>query len=196
MNRKYVKEYEIIEDNGKKRTLYTGPVYVLDEAAGGGRRAGLRLLAAAVVMAAAYTGMGCAGVEATRKVYVGLPFTLMVVPVVYACVDAVRFLWHKGAMERVHYEGSFLHMFAWAFSVLVLSAAAFLGDVCWLFLTPEKNAGEFLFIPAALLLWLAAFYLLSQWRVIKTGITEIPGAAADKPEAPRAADNDELVEKS
>lgn len=171
MNKKYLKEYEITEEGGKRRLVYTGPRFRAEMPEKAFLQIRFCLLGAAVLMAALYTGMGLIGVESTRKLYVGIPYALMVIPVVYACVDAAHFLFIRGEMERVQYKRSFMRLFDWSAAVVVLSAAALIGGV--IFMIRSGDAQEWPFVLLSALLGLTAFFFAKQHRILQSKIVEI-----------------------
>jgi hypothetical protein len=165
MNRRYAKDYTA---DG----AYTGPRYHLDMTEGESKRAKIKLLINAFALLALFILMGLTGNETTRSVYAGIPYMLLVIPVGYAPVDAVRFYLRKGDMERAHFEGSFLHMMIWGGMLAALSAVCVLGGMAYMWRTRGVNPAEWLFILFSAGFFAASFYFLKQVRAVKSRIVE------------------------
>lgn len=178
MRKKYIADYTVVEDGGKKRVEYRGVLYRTDMPPQALRTAKIMTLSAVFCMAAAYIGMGLTAADGTRALYVGIPYLLLVIPVAFACSDAVSWAM-RGDMERIHYKDRFLRLMDWAVAVIVLSAAAFIGDTVYLTRTQPSSSNEYLFIPLSALLMLASWFAHKTLRGVRAKIVEIdaPGGS-------------------
>ena len=173
MTKRYLSDYTVVEENGKKRLVYGGTLYHADMSASALKRAKVFFAVNALAGAALYIGMGFAGAAATRALYAGLPYALLIIPSLYTCVDAGKFLRCGGMLERMYYEGSFLHMLYWAVLAMALSAAVFTGGIVYLLRTPELPAGEYFFTPLALFMFASALLMFRKVRAVKSKIVGI-----------------------
>ena len=182
MKKKFINDYEIVtnEKNNKKQLIYRGTMYQLDLPPQKIWQHKIQMLMNALFMVALFIAMGFAGNDATRTLSVGLPYALLIIPILYACFDAVYFLVRTKPMERAHFEGSFLHMLSWSVIIMLLSAAVLIGDIVYVIKMSEIIAGEYVFIPLAALLFLSAYFLFRQTRRIKKNITETKEPRSDE----------------
>jgi hypothetical protein len=174
VKRKYVSDYKIVAgEDDKERIEYNGALYHVDFPPDALAKAKARLLASAAAVLAFFLAMGIAGNYVTREVYVAIPYAMLIIPCVYAVVDSVRFIIRRGPMERVHYEGSFLHIREWAAAVMVLSATELIGFVVFFIRSADTAKAEWLFAPFTILLFLSAFILFKQCQSIKLVIRSV-----------------------
>lgn len=173
MNKKYSKEYEIhIDEKGKQTPVYIGPVYRITMPENALKRAKIKLILNAAAMAVLFVAMGLTENGCTRQIYAGLPYALLAVPSVYAVTDAVKFWFVRVDMERVQYEGSFLHLMAWAIASMVLSVAACIGGLVFIFGSQDAMRGDYVFVPLAVLSAVAAYVFSRQSRCINNHVLE------------------------
>ena len=179
MNKKYIKDYEIDYTGKKPRPVYKGPLYYFEMEPGGLKNAKIFLLTNSLLSACLFVLMSFAGDKAVRIYYVGIPYMFLIVPAFYSCVDATKFLMRDKPMERMHYEGSFMHLISWAFASMIFSGAAIIGDIIFLIKSESLPLFEFFFTPLAALLFLSSFVSLRKTLKLKACVKEIPPVLPD-----------------
>ena len=167
MTKKYIKDYDLIDNV----PVYKGILYKINISQDELKKIKLFILLNTFVSALLFFAAGFTGNNATRVPYVGVPYMLLIIPVVYACMDACKFITPRERMERVHYEGSFLHMHSWAVAKMLFSAAAAVGDIIYLAITQSPSLNEYLFLPLVLLLFFSSYIFYKKIRIVKSNIS-------------------------
>jgi hypothetical protein len=169
---KFIEEYEYIDT--EKRLVYRGPLFYIDLPPPEQRRIKILMLLSASGMVLTFIALNFAGGNATRVFYSGIFYVLQIIPSLFAVVEAVKFAFRKNPLERVHFEGSLLHILSWAVMAMVLSAGGVIGNIIFLIRADGYPSREFLFIPFSMLFFLFSWLLWKQVRHIQSKIIEKP----------------------